>query len=302
MKLKYNILWFEDVGDFIEGNRSEIEEFLDEQGFKTDIKNKKNGDDLEAILDEVDFNLILMDYNLNPGKNGVESGKAIINRIRKNELWTEIILYSGKTNFAVDEKGDLEGVYYATRESLMDKAKKIAKLTIKKNQDINNIRGLVIAESIEIEAKIEKLIVSYFDFDDERLEVFQSIFDGKSEVVQAKKKCDLINKISKERITSLLHLLRDNPTMEKGEQDKIEDRIKSLEAFRDLAKDIEIDVIEIRNVLAHTIESADQKNTLISRINKRATIITINDEWCNSTRKKLSRHSENLDAAFAHLK
>lgn len=297
--LKYRILWFDDSQTFIDSLKPRVNRYLEDLGFKPEIVSKTDDTNVQDILEDIDdFNLILMDYNLNSDT----TGKEIIKKIRLNDIYTEVVFYSGQPNVIPNAKTEgFDGVFFSEKDQLYEKITTVIKLTIKKNQDINNIRGLVIAESIEIELKIENVIISYFDFDDEKLEVFQSIFDGKSEVVQAKKKCDLINKISKERITTLNNTLQDEG-LDSVERKKIIERKKFIEQFRDLAKDIETDVIEIRNVLAHTQESTDQKNTLISRINKRATVITINDEWCKSTRNKLKSHSQNLDSALARLK
>jgi len=297
--LKYRILWFDDSQSFIDSLSPRIIRYIEDLGFKPEIISKTDDSNVQNLLREIDdFNLILMDYNL----NSKTTGKEIIKKIRNNDIYTEVVFYSGQQNVIPYAKSEaFDGVFYSEKDQLYEKTIAVVNLTVKKNQDINNIRGLVIAESIEIEVKIEKVIISYFDFDDEKLEVFQSIFDGRSEVVQAKKKCDLINKISKERITTLNNTLKSGD-IDTSVRDGIRDKIKFIEQFKDLAKDIETDVIEIRNVLAHTQESPDLKNTLISRINKHATTITIDDEWCKSTRKKLKRHSENLDSALARLK
>jgi len=299
--MKYKILWFEDNEEFIASLEKRIKRYIDDLGFEPIIIPKHDDSEVDVLLSSIEeYNLILMDYNLNSGPTAKGEGSKILKEIRNNNLYTEVVFYSSPKNIEIARKEGFDGVFFTEKDQLYDKITKVITLTLKKNQDINNIRGLVIAESIEIEVKIEKLILSYFNFDDERLEVFQTIFDGKSEVVQAKKKCDLINKISKERISSLNGILQHNP-LQQEEKEKIKEKIMAIEKFRDLAKDIETDVIEIRNVLAHTIESTEQKNTLISKINKRATIITVNDEWCKETRKKFKLHSKNLDEAGAHL-
>ena len=71
MNLKYNILWFENDEDWYESIVDSIREIIeDELGFKMNTPLlKKNGDELERI-NFSDYDLILMDLNLDKSPTG----------------------------------------------------------------------------------------------------------------------------------------------------------------------------------------------------------------------------------------
>jgi hypothetical protein len=67
----------------------------------------------------------------------------------------------------------LEGVYFSGREldEFKEKTRKVIETTIRKVQDLNNLRGLVMGEVSELDVLMEKIIVKYFSTS-ERIKVF----------------------------------------------------------------------------------------------------------------------------------
>lgn len=289
MDLKYDILQFEDDSGYIISIKKLLEDYLDDLGFKLQLHVEEDGDKLNKLIENDDWDLILMDYNLKSNTKGDE----LINRIRNNELYTEIIFYSEDSTFEDEIRSKLiEGVYFVRgRDKLVEKVMKIINLTLKKSQDVNNMRGLVIAETIDIEAKMEGLILTYFGLDEEKNNVFKKILDPAFDAISTKKKFDLINKICKERIVSL------NKMSEGSPNNKLSDIRNLYEEF----KKIEDEIINTRNILAHVKESKENKNTLTSTNEKNKTVITVDDDWCRKTRKNILKHSNNLDTLIKHL-
>ena len=284
MDLKYEILLFEDDSDYVIAIKDLLEDYLDDLGFEL-VLNVDEGDKFDELITKDDWDLILMDYNLKSSRKGDE----LIRRIRDNEFYTEIIFYSEDSKFDRDLRSDLiDGVFFARgRDSLREKVKKVIKLTLKKNQDVNNMRGLVIAETIDIETKMDDLILSYFGSPEgEMRKVFKKILEPNFVGFTTKKKYDLINKICKERKTTL-----------NNKQENVNLLIELWNEF----KKIEDEIIETRNILAHTVESSEYKNTLISEINKNNTTIYVDYDWCIKTRKDIIKHSENLEKLLTHL-
>ena len=289
MDLKYDILQFEDDSGYIISIKRLLEDYLDDLGFNLQLHVEENGNKLSELIEDNDWDLILMDYNLKSNTKGDE----LINRIRDHELYTEIIFYSEDSTFEDEIRSKLvEGVYFVRgRDKLVEKVMKIINLTLKKSQDVNNMRGLVIAEAIDIEAKMEGLIFTYFGLDEEKNNVFQNIIiDHEFYGTSTTKKFRLINKICKERIASLNRMSKGLPNSQ------VDDLRKLYEEF----KNIEHEIIEIRNILAHVKESEEKNNTLIST-SKNKTIINVDDEWCRNTRKNIIKHSKNLDTLIKHL-
>jgi len=286
MDLKYDILLFEDDSDYVDSIHGLLKDYIDDLGFKLELNVEADGTRLDKLFSSNnDWDLILMDYNLRSS----EKGDELIKKIRSHELYTEIIFYSEAHDFEDKIRSDLvDGVYFVRgRNNLLEKVKKVIDVTLKKNQDVNNMRGLVIAETIDIETKMDNLILSYFGRpDDEIRKVFEKILEPNFVGFTTYKKYEFINKICKQRKVTL--------------NEKQED-VSYLTKLHDEFKEIENDIIEIRNILAHTVENPDNKNTLISKINKNGTTIYVDYDWCIKTRKAIIKHSKNLDDLQSHL-
>lgn len=240
-----------------------------------------------------------MDFML---KENSPTGDQLISKIRSNQLITEIIFYSEKKEEFIaalreisQENVFLEGVYYAdNREALPAKLKSIIDLTLKKQQDINNIRGLVIAETIFLENKVENSLIKFFGTDEKGM-VFQKILDPQFGIIDTKKKCDLLNRICKVKKQTYSQQHQNVPAEKLEEKKILQDNIDRFQYIYNEIVKLNDEVVNIRNILAHTNPSPEKKNELISTLKKNEERIVINEEWCISTRKNLKKHSENLD-------
>jgi len=307
MDLTYKILWFEDTDSVIENLQPLIEDYLENLYFKLFIKVEKGiTKDLFQTLEMQNWDLILMDFML---KEDSPTGDELISRIRKNQLYTEIIFYSEKKDEFIaalkeisSENVFLEGVFYAdNREALPAKINSIIDLTLKKQQDINNIRGLVIAETIFLENKVENSLIKFFGVDDEKGMVFQKILDPHFGALDTKKKCDLLNKVCKIKKQTCDKQHQEIPKDNLEARKENQESIARLNLIHEELVKLNEEVIKIRNILAHTIESPDKKNELISTLGKTEEKIVINDDWCLITRRNLKKHSDNLDLLFNNL-
>lgn len=168
MKLKYRILWIENEQDWVESIEDQIQEYLEDLGFTYDMKliGKE-----EKNVTYNNYDLILMDLNLADQPNGAE----LISKIRELGTYTDVVFYSSMGIDELRAKGkekELEGVYYSGRTpetSFINKVKAVIDSTIKKVQDLNNLRGLVMAEVSELDALMEVIIIGYYT-NSERLE------------------------------------------------------------------------------------------------------------------------------------
>jgi len=298
MGLKYRVLWFEDAEDFIVSLKPRLEGFIDELGFEPKFEIEADGRNLDKLIGDSTFDLILLDFNLDVA-DGKGNGNELIEMIRKKEVYTETLFYSAQRGFRQHVTEHLDGVFFADRDELFEKAKKVIDLTIKKTQDINSLRGMVIAESIDMESKMDELLVSYFGTDDEKGAVFRKIVDPRFNALSLKKKCDLINKICKTRINCLG---KKNSDIKEEDDGRLKAEIACLKQLKSEIGKIENEIIEVRNILAHTKEDPEKKNTLVSRINKKEEEITIDDNWCKEKRKDIRRQSENLDKLLSYMR
>ena len=161
MKLKYKILWIENEEDWVESIEDQIQEYLEDLGFNYEMKliGKE-----EKNIAYNDYDLILMDLNLADQPNGAE----LISKIRDLGTYTDVVFYSSMGIDELRAKGkekELEGVYYSGRTpetSFINKVKAVIDSTIKKVQDLDNVRGLVMAEVSELDVRMLSLIDIYY--------------------------------------------------------------------------------------------------------------------------------------------
>lgn len=161
MRLKYKILWIENEKDWVDSIYDQIQEHLSDLGFELE---KKLIAKEEESVNYDEYDLILMDLNLAEQPNGAE----LIERIRNLNVFTDIVFYSSVEIDILREKGrekNLEGVYYSGRtpeNSFVRKVCQVIDSTIKKVQDLSNLRGLVMAEVSDLDSLMDEIIRKYF--------------------------------------------------------------------------------------------------------------------------------------------
>lgn len=208
MELEYKILWIDDEDMISQMNR--VKRFISEElGFVPKIikcKSEKEMNDKQVNFE--DFDLILLDFQLNSGK----TTDNILKRVKKKTYCSEICFYSSKGAFIEHIKNNLEmfeGVFFEEgRAGLINKIKEIIKLTLKKVQDLNNLRGLVMAETADLDILKQEIIqLAYrkklIDEDFFKTEVFESLReDFWNKYVEIKKNCGFVIKknYTKEKI------------------------------------------------------------------------------------------------------
>jgi len=130
MDLKYNILLFEDDSGYVDSIDGLLDDYLDDLGFKLELRVEVDGNKINELISDDKWNLILMDYNLRSS----EKGDELIKKIRSSELYTEIIFYSEDADFEEKIKSELiEGIYFVRgRGNLIEKVEKVIDVTLKK--------------------------------------------------------------------------------------------------------------------------------------------------------------------------
>lgn len=289
MKLNYNILWIDDRKDAVEPISDSINEYLDELGFELTTNLHKDGSMIDSLILETEIDLIIIDYNL-----GRTKGDDIVRQIRQKEKYVQIILYSQVANTDLRDKiSDLDGVYRTTREDIEDVIRGVISRTIKKSQDISIMRGLVIAEAIDIETKIEEIMSKCFG---EKGELFQRRVLNK-EIYDFEKKQAFIGGVLSDLISKMRNKIRGEVGIEEGENiDTIKDILKKIELHKKIHKKFHDEIVEKRNMLAHVDETFDEEGKLLLKSLKSSKQdIEFTIEWCKQMRKDLIKHSQNLE-------
>jgi CheY-like chemotaxis protein len=284
MKINYNILWIDDTPTWVRSIEGSLKEHFDEMGYRLSITQEKNGAKIEEAIRNPELDLIIIDYQLPK-----ITGKDLIETIRKRHVLVEIVFYSQEGNPKDKFNTPPDGVYFTSREDAEERITKVIDLTLKKALDINNVRGLVIAETIDLEAKLGEVLVRCFgDYGD----LFRErLLHPESGLFDFGKKDKLLQGILKDKITELNKKVAEGKG---GEQAK-----KALAALKELKEVYKVfpdEVIHPRNTMAHVEKEWDENGKCIlkSRVKAHAAIC-VDHEWCTKARKDLIKHMDNLE-------
>jgi len=283
MKLNYNILWIDDTPKWVESIEPSLKEHFDELGYRLNIMLEKNGANIVEAIKNPELDLIIVDFQLPK-----VTGKDLIDTIRKKHVLVEIVFYSQAGNPKDKFATAPDGVYFTSREDAEERITAVIDLTLKKAQDINNIRGLVIAETIDIETKLGDVLVRCFG--DQGTLFRERLLDPDMALFDFGKKDRLLQGILKDRITELNKQIAEGKGGEQAK--KIVAALKELKAVYKLFPD---EVIHPRNTMAHVEKQWDENGKCIlkSRV-KGHRPICVDHEWCMKARKDLIKHMDNL--------
>jgi hypothetical protein len=259
MKIKYILLWFENDIDWAISKKDFLKSIIEENGFEwvepsiykteTEFSGKYN-----------DYDLILVDYKLVDGATAGKQGSDIIAKIRSADCLTNIMFYSqhGEKPLRIEiaSKG-LDGVFCVDRREFVDRFEQIFITNIKKIEDVNNLRGLVMAETADLESLKEKIIKKYDDAScPEKKKIIKELLKN-MKASSSKNTVFLESKIADEN-TSFNELLDIFDFTKKSIiVHQINHRNKSpVGVF--IFDDFKNDIIIKRNLLAHVIEKRNE--------------------------------------------
>jgi len=294
MNLTYEILWFEDATDWAKPLVREIKSFVEEMGFIfSKPRFERNNSNIDTINYE-EYDLILMDYNL----SGTEKGDVLISKIREHDFFSEIVFYSADgaptLRKAVLNKG-LDGVYCADRQrdSFLPKVQEVIKVTIKKVLDLNNLRGIVMAETSDIDEKMLEIISLYAS-------LLGSEKKGRF-LENRRKKCiksteDKLKKLNSANLNEYYY----NFLFDANQKwMTVVDIVKKTIPERELIiKLYDSEILKIRNVLAHVKEIKDETG----KIQLVYEDYIFNEQTSKEILNSIKKHEENINAILSFLK
>ena len=297
MKLKYNILWIDDLmEDYIElGIKNEFESYIESLGFIQTIDCVENGTDAQQYINSKKYDLILSDFNI---EGESEQGNVLIQKIRDNDIFTEVLFYSARNDFEEIAKNLYRDrvSFFSLKEDegykgFKEKVFKLIDLTVSKLQEINSIRGLVMSETSELDNTIEEILLSFLSKGDDGSQKLKSyicdiILDSSEKnLKKAKKFCDLgISEIVKSRLfdaekksRSINKLIEIIGTKEKQ--------------FQEFYESYKEDVLDTRNDLAHAKSvTKDGIDYLLIDKKGEGKSVRYNQEKCIQIRKNLRKY------------
>lgn len=296
MKIEYSILWLDDKkSDIIDDNYADdVVNYISELGFEPIVNIVSNEEEFFKNLN-ASYDLILTDYHLNEEDEGERNGDMIIEEIRDKNIFTEIMFYSARGNVKDTDKKDRITFVETNRipgsthyEKIVEKAKELISLTIKKFQHIVPMRGLIIQEASNLENEMLDIIVKYLAKNDPtnvKNAIFNSLisfYDEKSTKAHKLKDNDRIDKVladpllisSAQRATAIHQILID------------EGRDNFIDDFKN-------EIIKMRNEFAHAKYIKDEDKGLEYFQTKGGEVI-FDSELCRTIRVNLIKHRKNM--------
>jgi CheY-like chemotaxis protein len=268
MNPSYRIIWVDDRPDWVESVKEDVIEHLRLSGYEPDITILDDGNGLLDRCKSADVDLIIIDFHL-PQKNG----DALISDIRGSGRFTEIVFYS-QAQLKREDFSVMDGVFLCQRDEAVDKVRQVIDLTLHKLGDLGVVRGLVIAAAIDLEVIIEELVVSVFD---EKGPLFRERILDKRYLDFEKKSALLIGAVKDQ--------IRDCGDNE---------RKSKLEEVKSILNDFCKDVVDHRNILAHSCCVKKDGHIVLEGINSRTKKIEFGTSWLSDMRTSLRKHRENL--------
>lgn len=261
MRLDYKILWIEDDSAWRSSITPSIKRHIMDKGFNPNIEAP---DKLTLDINETsykDFDLMLIDYNLKSIFK--DNGDALIQKIRKHKIFTNIVFYSSDIEKLTREIKDkkLNGVYIFERRQLdLDKIDDLYELIdffLEKEMDTNSLRGIAMSEVSDFDAKIWNIIKAHET--DIKLELASAVKQSKLQKYKEYKDRDE-NKIwsdVEKKGTAIL----DSYHMHKFLCDKILDKLTTCPDIEKCKHHYHLDILKKRNELAHcrTIMSTEEQ-------------------------------------------
>lgn len=249
MRLTFSVLWFDDSEDYfdsldLEGLKDEISSW----GFNPDIVMITTPEEFKAHSPFEKYDLIVVDRNL----EGYKDGQEFIADIRMHEVFTEVIFYSaGEASTLWDDirKKELEGIFVSSRHNIQSKIEKVGRQSIRKILDLENIRGIVMAEVGELDLLLDEIIIlGISDLpEDKQKNIFKRFFD-KIKEQQSVNSNRLDKFIETPQVNTMLSFCDSNKRWENFNRVKKEhSRLNSAIKLGDYVSEI----LHPRNFLAH---------------------------------------------------
>ncbi len=295
MIIQYKILWVDDQikEDALVHLIDQIKEHLENLGFASVIDQFEGTKEALDSLNETpkgSYDLILSDFHLGHEDNG----DSLIKKIRNNEIYTEILFYSGQNDFEETAKS-----LYTDRLSFFSlrgdqgytefnkRITNLINLTVKKIQEVDNLRGVIIGAVSEMDAMIEKKLKEIFD--DSKIEGIRNYAVRKiSKKVEGNSQ--KISEIDENNVDQYL----DNPNLfdvsikskilnEYIKKIKLQNEFKS--DCKNFYENYHKNASKIRNKMAHWKKSTTEDNTIV---NNDGTQETLGTEECIKLRIKIN--------------
>lgn len=161
MRIEYKILWLEDDISWLRVPQNRIEKEIESYGF-IPLINTINDCDLTK-MEYNDYDLILVDYNLNCGAEN--RGNNILTLLRNRKILADAIFYSNTDISTLYKKVEQDKISNVTifdrgvfNDENIDQIYEIIAYYLKKDLDLNSMRGIMMSEVAKFDNKIWEIL------------------------------------------------------------------------------------------------------------------------------------------------
>jgi hypothetical protein len=300
MNLDYKILWFEDIQSSFNAKKRLVKRVVEDLGFIfPEPRNEINDDNIDTIDFKI-YDLIIADLNLANG----EKGSTILNTIREKGIYTEVVFYSSQGEDYVRNElrnFQIDGAYCADRadDDFIDKVSHVIQTTVKKVQDLNNMRGLIMAETSDIDKRMFEIITKVLEKNTAGIgeKLIASIFENVNSKVNEKK--DKFDKYNGKRIEKIVtdNVMFDTSEKIKAVQfiiDSVEHKVTA-PYKKDVFKISYSEITKKRNLLGHESQETNEGKVIIGTGEH---AFEFNDDFCINIRRKVKKHADDLGQLF----
>jgi hypothetical protein len=325
MDINYKILWFEDTDESFETLSRRTSRYVEGKNLRCEIKRIYGISDFEiSQYDLNSYEVLVVDLQLSQGSKGYE----IINTIRSSNYVNDILFYSSAGTSVLEtamKDYRLEGVFISERDNrlFMEKIKQLIDKSVRRSENIINIRGIVMDETSELDTQMAEIVLaSQALMDVEEISAIKKYISRELLQNKATQITKLTTKYSDENEWALSDLLNEhefnslmrarlvNKVLGKGENQTIRDAVsrcndKIPEEFLTstgkiaFADAYDKKVIVFRNKLAHVKRLNAQNPVPIGTID--GVEHRCDSEFCSMMRERLIRYRCWLEAIYESL-
>lgn len=270
MKIDFLTLWVDDQRHFIEALAMDLEDWLDDQGFKLEVLIHTNANGVITDIRSREVELIIIDYRL-----GGQTGDTLIEDIRQNDCFQDIIFYS--EGQLPDRRFD--GVHYVSKEDAKTRIKELIKLKLKRSSDLATLRGWIVADAIELEHMLDEILLQCFSPQNSLFET-QLLARG---ILDFNKKQIIVNSILSNELQRL------------NEAKDTSERHQQLKKCKEVLKSFEVEVIHYRNAVAHgKVDVAPNGSKRVKTLVKKPEFFDFDEISLAQGRKNIRKQRDNL--------
>lgn len=162
MDINYKILWFEDTDESFETLSRRTERYIQSKNLRCQIKRVSGVSDFDiSQYDLNSYEILVVDLQLSQGSKGYD----VIEAIRACNYVNDVLFYSSAGVSTLEQamkEYKLEGVFLSDRDHrmFMEKIKQLIDKSVRRSENIINIRGIVMDETSEFDSQMEDIILA----------------------------------------------------------------------------------------------------------------------------------------------